>query len=841
MRRPLPILAGFMILALLVLSTSTPIVAGMEFGDQLVTKLEKLLKSDLVSPQTKDCIECHVKHTPDIVYEWLLSKHAQKKPADVAKLYEKIGAPEWAEKIAEKFKNYKYVVGCYECHGMFKDKDRPDIIENHNGYTIVTIVTRKDCGQCHPKEDAEFSWSWHATAAFAPIKPWYSKILAWAKSKGANPFGDEKAKKLYEKYFPPYLLRERDKEPVYWDSYKEIAKAVMEYVETGKENEIVKMLKEATGMVTPYDWDWKKWISPLWPASGVLNTTVLAKLGIKLPVTSMQGVTKEISNVMSHPSFRNGYIYHACFECHGSIVIPYKKETVELRGRKVNRVALWGWPNNGAGRIDPDGSIGTCTACHPRHLLSVRQARDPKVCGQCHLGYDHPHIEIYEESKHGNIWHTYGKYWNWDNIPWRVGVDFNAPTCALCHMSTIATPDGKIVVPGTHDLVKRLVWDQMHFFTHPKPVIPDNIQTGMFLGYSMLKGKMEDVYTAYEKTKKWPVFMGLKIVDDGGKPGETKFPRLLKVVYTGELEKHREEMKTICKLCHSTQWVENYFRTADQNLIDYDIVARFAFSLLQLAWEEGIHDKKNLADEYMEIMWYYIWHHDGRRWRNGATMMGPDFAHWFGIVDTVMDKLGRMITYLDTALKIKLVEAQLKALKQQAAGAPYMPELSAKISKLEKELQELRSKLSALEAQVPALKSKLVELETGYTGLESEAKTLKTDVKTLVKQLEDLSKQLETITPQAKKLSELVAEIKDVVYKLEKLGKEVKEASSKAEEAGAKASEASMRIKDVSSRIQELSGRISSISAAAYTLGGLALAVAVVALALALVRTRRPA
>ena len=58
---------------------------------------------------------------------------------------------------------------------------------------------------------------------------------------------------------------------------------------------------------------------------------------------------------------------------------------------------------------------------------------------------------------------------------------------------------------------------------------------------------------------------------------------------------------------------------------------------------EGLANKTNRLDEYPEFMWYYIWHHDGRRWRMGAAMMGPDYSHWHGIVDAVMDKYGRML------------------------------------------------------------------------------------------------------------------------------------------------------------------------------------------------------
>ena len=53
------------------------------------------------------------------------------------------------------------------------------------------------------------------------------------------------------------------------------------------------------------------------------------------------------------------------------------------------------------GKPNADGSFGTCTNCHSRHLASIELAREPSTCGQCHMGPDHSQLEIYDESKHG--------------------------------------------------------------------------------------------------------------------------------------------------------------------------------------------------------------------------------------------------------------------------------------------------------------------------------------------------------------------------------------------------------------------------------------------------------
>ena len=134
-----------------------------------------------------------------------------------------------------------------------------------------------------------------------------------------------------------------------------------------------------------------------------------------------------------------------CESCHGT--------KVKIDPDSPNKLSRLSWPNSGIGRINPDGSKGSCTACHTRHSFSVRQARQPEVCGKCHLGPDHPQKEIYEESKHGNAYYTNIDKMNLDAERWVVGQDyFEAPTCATCHMS--ATPNQKV----THDVGERISW-----------------------------------------------------------------------------------------------------------------------------------------------------------------------------------------------------------------------------------------------------------------------------------------------------------------------------------------------------------------------------------------------
>ncbi|MEO1229600.1 MAG: hydroxylamine oxidoreductase, partial [Myxococcota bacterium] len=47
---------------------------------------------------------------------------------------------------------------------------------------------------------------------------------------------------------------------------------------------------------------------------------------------------------------------------------------------------------------------------------------------------------------------------------------------------------------------------------------------------------------------------------------------------------------------------------------------------------EGLRSKTNF-DEEVEWTWFYLWHHEGRRARHGASMMAPDYTHWHGMFE----------------------------------------------------------------------------------------------------------------------------------------------------------------------------------------------------------------
>jgi hypothetical protein len=172
---------------------------------------------------------------------------------------------------------------------------------------------------------------------------------------------------------------------------------------------------------------------------------------------------------------------NGCWQCHGSTVTLLAGAAGEPPKSAAGAPAIdpATWPNTGIGRINLDGTRGTCSACHSRHAFSKAMARQPEVCGKCHLGPDHPQAEIYDESKHGIAYRTQKGEMNLDAPTWIVGKDYTAaPTCSTCHMSATAK------LPVTHDVGARISWTL-------RPVLSKKLE-----GWEKKRADMKDVCSA---------------------------------------------------------------------------------------------------------------------------------------------------------------------------------------------------------------------------------------------------------------------------------------------------------------------------------------------------------
>ena len=89
--------------------------------------------------------------------------------------------------------------------------------------------------------------------------------------------------------------------------------------------------------------------------------------------------------------------------------------------------------------------------------------------------------------------------------------------------------------------------------------------------------------------------------------------------------------------CHSGTHTKGFFESGDGAVELYN-EAYFAPAeemRAELA-ELGLLKYNPWADEF-QVLYYYLWHHEGRRARQGAMMGGPDWAHWHGFFDLMQD------------------------------------------------------------------------------------------------------------------------------------------------------------------------------------------------------------
>jgi len=144
------------------------------------------------------------------------------------------------------------------------------------------------------------------------------------------------------------------------------------------------------------------------------------------------------------------------------IITAMRNSLFDMEGPSVTKAACQ--TCHSIGKPNADESVGNCNKCHLRHDFSIEQVRKPEVCGQCHLGPDHPQMEIYHESAHGVMYQTDGAKWNWSQKTGRLTTkDMPAPTCATCHMSGFGNQG------TTHDVGQRLSKFLFAAFTKDRP------------------------------------------------------------------------------------------------------------------------------------------------------------------------------------------------------------------------------------------------------------------------------------------------------------------------------------------------------------------------------------
>ncbi|WP_022853212.1 multiheme c-type cytochrome [Thermodesulfatator atlanticus] len=288
----------------------------------------------------------------------------------------------------------------------------------------------------------------------------------------------------------------------------------------------------------------------------------------------------------------------ACLHCHGTKIQVKGFATRDTEFGEMKFPVFEGWPNNGVGRLNPDGSKGSCTSCHPKHSFSMEIARKPYTCSECHKGHDVPGYKVYMVSKHGNIFSSKGHTWNFKPDNWTVGKDFTAPTCATCHISKLVDQDGNVIVERTHQMNDRLAWRIFGLvYAHPQPKDPDTT----------------------------------KIKNKAGLPLPTELtgePVAEFVIDKKEMAKRRAKMKKVCLSCHSTEWVEGHFAKLDKTIETTNKQTLAATLILLEAWNKGVAKglPSSIFDEAIEKMWVEQWLFYANSTRYASAMAGADYG-----------------------------------------------------------------------------------------------------------------------------------------------------------------------------------------------------------------------
>ncbi len=298
------------------------------------------------------------------------------------------------------------------------------------------------------------------------------------------------------------------------------------------------------------------------------------------------------------PGGNSAAAVNGCWQCHGSQVKVLEDGALDPAT----------WPNTGIGRINPDGSEGACSACHGRHSFKVEQARAPETCGKCHMGPDHPHIEVYNESKHGIAYASQKEQLGMDRAKWIPGEDYDtAPTCSTCHMGATKNQD------VTHDVGMRISWNN-------RPPVS-------------IRPEVSD--------KK----MGL--------PGQHV-----------DWQTRRDNMQDVCVACHSDEHTEAFYVQYDSLIELYN--EKFAKPGIKLMKAAKPLMKPVKFSNKLDFIWFELWHHEGRRARHGAAMMGPDITHWHGTYEIARNFYTHMLPELEKLVEKGLASNDSK--KQKAAN-----------------------------------------------------------------------------------------------------------------------------------------------------------------------------
>ncbi len=271
----------------------------------------------------------------------------------------------------------------------------------------------------------------------------------------------------------------------------------------------------------------------------------------------------------------------SCLYCHGTKLEKTGFETRDTALGEMEFPKIKGWPNQGVGRINLDGSRGACSSCHTRHTFSIEMARKPYTCKECHIGPDVPAFKVYETSKHGNIFSAMNKEWDFKPVPWTIGKDFTAPTCAACHISLLVNTNQELVLERTHQVSNRLSWRIFGLiYAHPHPKDPDTALIRNKDGLPLPTGFNGEMASNY-------------LIDDNERKARTQI------------------MQAGCLNCHDSSWVRGHWLRYENTISKSNEAIMASTDIMLKIWKAGyacgIDSGCSPFDEAIEKNWANSW------------------------------------------------------------------------------------------------------------------------------------------------------------------------------------------------------------------------------------------
>ncbi|MHB8999746.1 MAG: multiheme c-type cytochrome [Thermoanaerobaculia bacterium] len=244
--------------------------------------------------------------------------------------------------------------------------------------------------------------------------------------------------------------------------------------------------------------------------------------------------------------------------------------------------------------------VASCDACHTRHTFSVAEAREPRACQTCHMGFDHPQWEMYSSSKHG-VRHELKR-------SGALPLTAAAPTCQTCHMQD-----------GNHEV--RTAW-----------------------GFLAVRLPMpEDEQWAADRAT---ILQALGVLDPEGKP--TARLDVVKAADVARLTEEawrteRDKMIATCNHCHSANFARAELQKGDDIIRAADHLMAEGIRVVAGLYKDGVlrkpesyaypfpdlltfHDAPTVIEQKLFVM--FLEHR--MRTFQGTFHASPDYALWYG-------------------------------------------------------------------------------------------------------------------------------------------------------------------------------------------------------------------